>query len=81
MIHHTKRVTNGVYTQKRGTHTLLSHVVQARDQYSIAETGLVAEEKERKEGNHTIFSTNSDADEAEAITDIKKPRKVNHQIH
>ena len=41
--------------------------------------------KERKEGRQTIFFTpldpfNSDADEAEPITDIKK-RKVHYQIH
>ena len=46
------------------------HVGQARDQYSIAEAGLVAGGKERKEGMQTIFFTpldpfNSDADEAE----------------
>ena len=54
---------------------------QARDQNSIAEPGLVAEEKERKEGNQTFFFTNSDADEVEAVTDVKKSRKVNYQIH
>ena len=42
--------------------------------------------KERKEGRQTIFFTplgpfNSDADEAELITDIKKPRKVHYHIH
>ena len=41
---------------------------------------------ERKEGRQTIFFTrldplNSDANEAESITDIKKPRKVHYQIH
>ena len=41
---------------KEGTHTLLSYVDQARDQYSIAKAGLVTGEKERKEENHTIFS-------------------------
>ena len=51
------------------------HVDQARDRYSIAEAGSVAEEKERKEGNQTIFFTNDDADEVEATTDIKKPNK------
>ena len=56
------------------------HVGRARDQYSIAEVGLVAGGKEGKEGRQTIFFTpldpfNSDADEAESITDIKKPRK------
>ena len=62
------------------------HLGRARDQYSIAEAGLVAGGKERKEGRQTIFFTpldpfNSDADEAESITDIKKPRKVQYQIH
>ena len=62
------------------------HVGRARDQYSIAEAGLVARGKERKEGKQTIFFTpldpfNSDADEAESIKDIKKPRKVHYQIH
>ena len=61
-------------------------VGRARDQYSIAEIGLVAGGKERKEGRPTIFFTlldlfNRDADEAELITDIKKPRKVQHQVH
>ena len=64
-----------------GTYTLLLHEDQARDQYSIAKAGLVTEGKERKEENQTIFFTINDADEAEAVTDIKKPRKVNHQIH
>ena len=50
------------------------------DQYSIAEVGLVAGGLERKEGRQTIFFTpldpfNSDADEAESITDTTKPRK------
>ena len=62
------------------------HVGRARDQYSIAEIGLVAGGKERKEGRQTIFFTlldpfNSDADEAESITDTTKPRKVQYQIH
>ncbi len=56
------------------------------DIISIAEIGLVAGGKERKEGRETIFFTpldpfNSDADEAESITDIAKPRKVQYQIH
>ena len=38
-------------------------------------------EKERKGENHTIFSTNNDADKAEAITDLKKPMKLTHQIY
>ena len=59
------------------------HVGRARDQYSIAEVGLVAG---GKQGRQTIFFTpldpfNSDADEAESVTDIKKPRKVHYQIH
>ena len=33
------------------------HVGRARDQYSIAEAGLVAGGKERKEGRHTFFFT------------------------
>ena len=41
------------------------HVGRARDQYSIAESGLVAGGKEREEGRETIFSPldlfNSDA--------------------
>ena len=42
--------------------------------------------KERKEGRQTIFFTpldpfNSDADEAESVTDTTKPRKVQYQIH
>ena len=46
----------------------IDHVGRARDQYSIAEAGLVAGGKERKEGRQTIFVPldpfNSDADEA-----------------
>ena len=62
------------------------HVGRARDQYAIAEIGLVAGGKERKEGRQTIFFTpldafNSDADEAESIADTAKPRKVKYQIH
>ena len=62
------------------------HVGRARDQYSIAEAGLVAGGTERKEGRQTIFVTpldpfNSDTNEAESITDIKKPWKVHCQIH
>ena len=42
--------------------------------------------RERKEGSQTIFFTpldpfNSDADEAESITDATKPRKVQYHIH
>ena len=62
------------------------HVGRARDQYSIAEAGLVAGGKERKEGRQTIFFTpldpfNSGASEPKLITDYKKPRKVHYQIH
>ena len=62
------------------------HVGRARDQYSIAEIGLVAGGKGREEGRQTIFFTpldpfNSDADEAESNTDFKKPRKVHYQSH
>ena len=62
------------------------HVDRARDQHSIAEIGLVAGGKERKDGRQTIFFTpldpfSSDADEAESITDTSKPRKVQYQIH
>ena len=60
------------------------HVGRARDQYSIAEIGLVAGGKERKEGRQTIFFSpldpfNSDANESDSITDLKKPRKVKYQ--
>ena len=62
------------------------HVDRARDQYSIAEAGLVVGGKEREEGRQTMFFTpldpfNIDASGAELITDIKKPRKVHCQIH
>ena len=65
---------------------VIYHVGRARDQYFAAEAGLVTGGKERKEGRQTIFFTplgpfNSDANEAESITDIKKPRKVHYQIH
>ena len=65
---------------------LIYHVGRARDQYSIAEIGLVAGGKERKEGRQTIFFTapdpfNSDADEAESITDITPPKQVQYHIH
>ena len=36
---------------------VIYHVGRARDQYSKAEAGLMAGEKERKEGRQTIFST------------------------
>ena len=62
------------------------HVGRARDQDFVAEIGLVAGGKERKEGRQTIFFTpldpfNSDADEAESITHTTKPRTVKSQIH
>ena len=62
------------------------HAGRARDPYSIAKTRLVAGGKERKEGRQTIFFTpldlfNSDASEADLITDFKKPREVHYQIH
>ena len=64
----------------------ICHVGRPRDQCSIADAGPVAGGKERKEGRQTIFFTpldslNSDVNEAELITDIKKPRKVHNQIH
>ena len=64
----------------------IHHVVRARDHCSIAEIGLVAGGKERKEGRQTILFTpldpfNSDADEAESMTDTTNPRKVQCQIH
>ena len=70
------------YKWKRFIH----HVGRVRDQHSIAEIGLVAGGKERKEGRQTIFFTpldpfNSDADEAETTTDTTKLRKVQYQIH
>ena len=54
-----------------------------KDEINIpfAKAELVRERKERKEENHTIFFTNNDADKAEAIADLKKPRKVSHQIY
>ena len=59
-VSHKERVKHkkGVHIlhfQRDGTHTLLSYVDQARDQHSIAKAGLVTEEKERTEENHTIF--------------------------
>ena len=62
------------------------HVGRARDQYSIAVAGLVAGGKARKEGRQTIFFTpldpfNSDANEAELITDFNKAIKLHYQIH
>ena len=79
------RVMNYVmipYIFKRFIH----HVGRARDRYSFAEIGLVAGGKERKEGRQTTFFIpldpfNSDADEAESITDTTNPRKVQYQIH
>ena len=62
------------------------HVGRARERCSIAEIGVVAGRKGRKDGRQTIFFTpldpfNSDADEVESCTDTTKPRKVEHQIH
>ena len=62
------------------------HMGRARDQYSIAEAGLVAGGKEGKEGRQTIFFTpldpyHNDANEAETVTNLSKPRKVHHQTH
>ena len=59
---------------------------RARDPYSTAEIGLVAGGNERKEGRQTIFFTpldpfRSDANDADSIADVKKPRKVQYQIH
>ena len=81
---HTKKGwhTNGVHTLciwKGDTHTPMSYMDQARDQYYVAKAGLVTEEKSKEE-NHIIFFTNNDADEAEEFTDLKKPRKVTCQI-
>ena len=42
---------------------------------------IAGRRKERKEGNQSIFFTNSDAHEVEAITDVKKSREVIFQIH
>ena len=55
------------------------HVGRARDQYSIAEIGLVAGGKERKEGRQTIFFTpldpfNSDADPKKSTTSCTSTR-------
>ena len=76
MTHKKEEYTHTV-RKEEGTHTLLSHVDQARDQYSIAKAELVTAGKERKKENHTIFFTNNDADKAEEFTDLKKPRKEN----
>ena len=70
-------------------------VARAGD-HSIPEAGLVAERKEREEGVrgvHTrtegrqtlspqfLICFDNNASEAEVITDTRKSRKVNHQIH
>ena len=70
-----------LYKWKRITY----HVGRAGDRYSIEEIVLVAEGKEHK-GRQTIFFTpldpfNTDAIEADSITDLKKPRKVKFQSH
>ena len=66
---------------------------RTRNPYSVTKAGLVAGGKERKEGVHTpvqkedTFSSqllicfHDSASKAEVITDIKKLRKVNYQIH
>ena len=90
MIHHTKGVTNGSAHTKRGgnmkkvTHkdvtrstTWIKHEINVL----LQKLDWWQKEKERKEGNHTIFFTNSNAGEAEAIANVKKQRKVNYQIH
>ena len=55
-----------------------------RDQNSIADIGLVAGGKERKEGKKIIFFIlfdlfNIDADGAKSIADITKTRKAQYQ--
>ena len=65
---------------------MIYHVGRARDQYSIAEIGGLAEGKEPNEGRQTIFFTpldlfHSDANEPDSITDLKKPRTVQYQSH
>ena len=59
------------------------HVGRARDQYSIAEIGLVAGGKERKEGRQTIFFTSVQqrCRWSRICYDTTKPRKVQHPIH
>ena len=64
----------------------LYHMCRARNQYSIAEAGQVAGGKEGKEGRQTIFFTtidpyHNDANEAETVTDLSKPKKVHYQTH
>ena len=64
---------------------VIYHVGRARDRYSIAEIGLVAGGKERKEGRQSFFFTPldpfySDADEAESFSDLKKPRKKSIKV-
>ena len=70
---------------------------RARDHYSITEAVLEAERKERKEvvreaahtrteGRQTLsiqflICFDNNASEAEVITDTKKSRKANRQIH
>ena len=56
------------------------HVGRARDQYSIADIGLVAGGRERKEGRQTIFFTpldpfNSDAYEADLYCRYQETKK------
>ena len=80
------RLMNYAMIACRWKQFIIYHVGRARDQYSVAETGLVAGGKERKEGRQTIFFTpldpfSSDADEAEVMTEIKKPWNVHYHIH
>ena len=63
----------------------------ARDHHSIAEAGLETVREMytlvHKEDKHFLYNgecaicLDNDASEAEVITDTKKSRKVNHQIH
>ena len=43
-------------------------------------SGLVAEEREREEGKHAIFFSNSNAGEAEAFIGVKKPRELSNSL-
>ena len=61
------------------------HMGCARDQYSIAEAGLIAGGKKAKKDDkqfslHFLIHR-SGADEAESFTDLSKPRKVHYQVH
>ena len=64
----------------------ICHVGRARDQYSFAEAGLVARRKRtsRRKANNLLHSScpfNSDADEAESVSDTSKPREVKYHTH